>query len=325
MSGTDDYCMVTIDSVLRRSLTDHGGDLVLSLDPAFQGLPDTAHGGSVLAAFDALAGLSAPRDVSGVYHRRVPLDTPLRLTAGHADGVRTFVLSDDDAVLVDGRVAPASADEDREGRAAAVLRDPLLLRGGERSARETSATGSLACAVEEESRRSAGPAHPLPVSRTCFVCGIDNPLGLLARLEFDGAEVRGTWQPRAAFRTAEGAVATVALTTLLDEAAFWLGALATGEAGMTTDLRVRLHATAPFGTALRVRGARAAVRPSPDDGRYRETTVVASTVDGRPVASARITFVAVRGAARRLVGGLLALNDSAVLRRVFPAYARPDA
>ena len=49
--------MVTIDSVLRRSLADRGGDFVLTLDPAFQGLPDAAHGGSVLAAFDALAGL----------------------------------------------------------------------------------------------------------------------------------------------------------------------------------------------------------------------------------------------------------------------------
>ncbi len=50
---------------------------------------------------------------------------------------------------------------------------------------------------------------------------------------------------------------------------------------MTTDLRVRLHATAPFGAALRVRDARAAVRPSPDDGRYWDTAVVASTEAGR--------------------------------------------
>src|SRR5712691_9588491 len=73
MDGTDDYRMVTIDSLLRGSLADRGGDLVLTLDPAFQGLPDTAHGGSVLAAFDALTGLSMPRAVSGVYRKRVPL------------------------------------------------------------------------------------------------------------------------------------------------------------------------------------------------------------------------------------------------------------
>lgn len=38
------------------------------------------------------------------------------------------------------------------------------------------------------------------------------------------------------------------------------------------------------------------------------------------MATADITFVAIRGAAKRLVGGLLALNDAAVLRRVFPTY-----
>jgi len=38
------------------------------------------------------------------------------------------------------------------------------------------------------------------------------------------------------------------------------------------------------------------------------------------VASAVITFVAVRGAARRLVHGMLAVNAPEVLRRVFPAY-----
>ena len=316
--------MVTIDSVLRRSLVDRGGDFVLTLDPAFQGLPDAAHGGSVLAAFDALAGLAAPRDVSGVYKKRVPLATPLRLVTGRANGARTFVLSDGDSVLVDGRVR-ATADASRAGGAASLLRDPWLLRGGERGAREASATGSLACVVEEETRRSAGLSHPLPVSRTCFACGVDNPLGLRARLAFDDAEVRGTWQPREAFRTAQGALATAAVTTLLDETAFWLGALATGESGMTTDLRVTLHASVPFGAALTVRGARAAVRANPDDGRYWDTAVVATSEDGRPVAAARITFVAVRGAARRLVGGLLAMNDPALLRRVFPAYTRPDA
>src|SRR5262249_90438 len=39
-------------------------------------------------------------------------------------------------------------------------------------------------------------------------------------------------------------------------------------------------------------------------------------------ATARITFVAVRGAARRLVTGLLAMNDPVCVQRVFPAYTR---
>src|SRR2546422_1037819 len=45
MGDTRDYRMTTIDSVLRRSLDDRSGELILTLDPHFQGLPDTAHGG----------------------------------------------------------------------------------------------------------------------------------------------------------------------------------------------------------------------------------------------------------------------------------------
>src|SRR3970282_2419315 len=77
MGGTIDYRMATIGSVLKRSLDDRGGEPLLTLDPAFQGLPDTAHGGSVLAAFDALAEWAAPREGGGLRRRRDPLATPL--------------------------------------------------------------------------------------------------------------------------------------------------------------------------------------------------------------------------------------------------------
>ena len=49
--------------------------------------------------------------------------------------------------------------------------------------------------------------------------------------------------------------------------------------------------------------------------------LAARDADGRLVASAAITFVAVRGTARRLVTGLLAVNAPDLLRRIFPAYA----
>jgi len=163
--------------------------------------------------------------------------------------------------------------------------------------------------------------HPLPISRTCFACGTDNALGLRAQLAFDADAVRGTWQPRAPFRQADGTLAPAALTTLLDEAAFWLGALATGESGMTTELRVALHRSVPFEAPITVSGARAAVRPRDDDTRYQETAIVARA-GGEIVATARITFVAVRGAARRLVSGMLTINDPESVRRVFPAYTR---
>ena len=128
--------------------------------------------------------------------------------------------------------------------------------------------------------------------------------------------------PGPSLATTAGALAPVALTALLDEAAFWLGALATGEAGMTTELAVTLHRPIAHGAEVVVAAARTRTRPRGDDPRFWETEITAADAAGDLVAEARITFVAVRGAARRLVGGLLALNPPDVLRRVFPAYAR---
>src|SRR3989442_470414 len=47
---------MTTTEALRAALAGDGETRTLTLDRAFQGLPDMAHGGSVLAAFDALSG-----------------------------------------------------------------------------------------------------------------------------------------------------------------------------------------------------------------------------------------------------------------------------
>jgi hypothetical protein len=271
---------------LRRGIAPAGDRFVLTLDPAFQGLPDTAHGGSVLAAFDTVAAGCGPRALIGHYRRRVPLDVPLTLTRTPDGPVPGFALADAaGALLVDGRVEPRAAE-------AAV----------------PSFTGVRALL-------------PLPVSRSCLACGIDNALGLQARLAADDRVVTATWTPRPAL-CVEATVAPVALTTLLDETAFWLGALASGESGMTTELGVTLHADVAAGAPITVWGDRADTRPSADDARYWRTRALAVDPGGRLVASATITFVAVRGAARRLAAALLALNPAEVVYRVFPAYAR---
>ena len=258
----------------------------------------------------------------GVYHKRVPLGVPLALKRVRVDAaLECQLLGRDGTLLVDGRVAPAADGDHR-----APGPGPLLDHASNRPAvgRFTSVTPGNAQKQRVEKgagARSAVVAHPLPVSRACFACGVDNALGLRAQLEFDDAEVRGTWKPHEPFRTAGDTLTTAALTALCDEAAFWVGALATGEAGMTTDLAVTLHRAVPFDGTLTITGARAAARPQADP-RYWDTEVAARTGDAVLVASARITFVAVRGAARALVRGLLAINDPAVIARVFPAYAR---
>ena len=279
--------MRTTTTVLRAGLHDARGladpsTITLTLDPAFQGLPATAHGGSVLGALDLAAGISAPRQISGLYRRRVPLGVPLRLEGHRTAADVAYRLSDDNHLLVEGRVGPGPQPSRR------VVALPR------------------------------GEAHPLPISRTCFACGTENPLGLRLRLSFDDETVHGRWTPLEGFL--DGAtLATVAVTTLADEAAFWLGALTTGESGMTTDLRVALHRSPRAGRVLIVIGRRAEVAMSGEDPRRRQTTIAVIDDDG-VVAEASIEFVAMRGAARRLVTGLLATNDPEILRRVFPAY-----
>jgi len=48
MGGTLDYGMVTAERALLDAVEPRAAGRSLTLDPAFQGLPDTAHGGSVL-------------------------------------------------------------------------------------------------------------------------------------------------------------------------------------------------------------------------------------------------------------------------------------
>jgi hypothetical protein len=279
-----DYRMLTAD-VLRAAVAGDGEERVLTLDPAFRGLPDTAHGGCVLAALEHAAGLDGPRRIDGHFLKRVPLGTPLRLRLHRRGHDSELELADAAAaVLVQGRVSAGAVAD------GVVVAPP--------------AAGAL----------------PLPISAHCFACGTDNALGLGIRLRADDLAVGGEWMPRPGFRAAGGALAPVALTTALDEAAFWLGALATGEAGMTTQLRVTVHAAASPEAPITIAGARAAVRARPGDTRYWDTALTARDAAGRLVASAVITFVAVRGTARRLVTGMLAVNEPRVLRRVFPAY-----
>lgn len=288
--------MTSTQSVLRRGLQRAGEQWLLVLDPAFQGLPDTAHGGSVLAAFDLVSGADGPRTLLGHYRRRVPLDIPLALTRTSREHVEAFTLSDPEGILlVDGRTETVRPASGVSPQAPAAIGAPPPAR--------------------------AARAQPLPVSRACLACGVENPLGLQARLGADDDVVAGTWLPRPALRAGD-VVASLALTTLLDETAFWLGALASGESGMTTELSVTLHAAAPADAPITVWGERAATRPRADDPRYWETRAYAADSGGHLLASAAITFVAVRGAARRLAAALVALNPADIVYRVFPTYAR---
>ena len=155
--------MLTAEA-LRAAVEGDGESRVLRLAPAFQGLPDTAHGGSVLAALDHAAGAAGSRRIEGHFLKRVPLDAPLRLRTRRSPTGADLELADETAVLVRGRVLPA----------------------------------------DDEGGVDVGPPDPrapaLPISRTCFACGTDNPLGLRAQLRADDVAVGGRWTPAARLR-----------------------------------------------------------------------------------------------------------------------------
>ena len=277
--------MIVRDALLTAALGRLPDGASISMDPGFQGLPDMAHGGSVLALFDSAADFRGPRLVRADYMKRVPLATALTLRRAEVEGATRFeLLSTGDTTLVAGEVVAVDIDPPASFPAAPP----------------TSAPG-------------------LPVSSSCFVCGVDNPIGLGASFAVDDRVVAGVWTPRDRFRADDGTLAPIALTALLDEGAFWLGALATGESGMTTELAVTFARPLAFGTPVAIVGDRRRVVPRAD-ARYHDTELVAVTPGGDVVATARITFVAVRGAARRLTSWLARTNSPETIRRVFPAY-----
>jgi hypothetical protein len=277
--------MTLRESLLRASVEPLPDGAVLALDQTFQGLPEMAHGGTVLALFDAIVRRTGPRRVRSHYLRKVPLGVALTVRHEPAgDGMRV-ALDSGATRLVDGGVAMAAAQ--------------IAVPGP---------------------RPPAGRARALPVSTSCFVCGVGNEHGLRATLAFDEDTVHGVWRPAEHVRAADGTLAPIAVTALLDEAAFWLGALATGESGMTTALDLTLLRAIPFGAPVTIVGDRRRVAPRAD-ARYAYTEVAAFAADGGLAATATITFVAVRGAARKLVPWLARANADATIRDVFPAYA----
>jgi uncharacterized protein (TIGR00369 family) len=83
------------------------------------------------------------------------------------------------------------------------------------------------------------PMRPLPHTKSCFVCGAENPIGFKLRFESDGTLVRTTFIPR---REHAGFKATVhggVLSTLLDEIMVWACAVGTGKFSYCAELTVR--------------------------------------------------------------------------------------
>jgi uncharacterized protein (TIGR00369 family) len=101
----------------------------------------------------------------------------------------------------------------------------------------------------------------LPWTRSCFVCGEDNPHGLRLKsrieegrivIEYTAREADVGWK-----RIVHGGIAM----TLLDEAMTWAAIVAAGRACVAAELAARLRKPIRAGDALRVEGEVTAARP----------------------------------------------------------------
>jgi hypothetical protein len=281
--------VTSIELLLARSLSQNA----LTFAPALQGFPDAAHGGGVLAALDLTAGQwldrSRPRLIAARIQRSVPLETPLPLAASPSGQGVVFTLDYDGRTLVNGTIAPMLP-----------ARQPTW---------------------DGWSGLAEASGFELPISRGCLACGPENPSGLQIRLRFNDQWVWSDYRPREVYRTADGCLASALFTVLLDEIAWWLGALTSGEAGVTTDLRVTLERPDYlFGEPLLALGRRDRVDLADRKGHFWKTEAGIFTAGGGRLARAEIIFAGSRAYSRTLIPQLSLTNSQEVLRRVFPKY-----
>src|SRR5262249_58366553 len=175
-----------------------------------QSWPGIVHGGGVVALLDAaaaaLGGSARPRTLQGRLASPLPLETDLDLDGLAGPDGTTFTVRLGGQTLTSGTVRPLA-------RADAAARWPGA---------------------------AVGPA--LPTSDDCLACGARNPIGLRAELSFDEVGVWTRLLPTDAWRRGDGRVHPAVAPVLLDEIAWWLGALASGDGGVTNRIALALLA-----------------------------------------------------------------------------------
>ena len=288
---TIDEALAQVVRVTRDAAGAHGQ---LTFPPLFQGFPEAAHGGGLLAAFDRVARacvpeLGVPRHLAAKILRGLPLETSLPLDASRRDTSVRLTLSRGAKSLAEATVEMGSRTGD----------------------------GSSFSAWTE--RR--GTHWVAPTTRGCLACGSENPLGCRLHLAFDDRWLWCEHRPRDPFRLPDGSLDVALFPIILDEIGWWLGALRTGEAGVTAEVAVTIHRhDVAFGDPLVLLGDYSTVTSADGKGHFWRTEGGVFDAHGTLLASARVTYAASRIYSKRLIPALLALNPAESVRRVFPTY-----
>lgn len=132
----------------------------------------------------------------------------------------------------------------------------------------------------------------LPHTRSCFVCGESNPLGLHLRFRSDGRVVETRFTPKSEHAGFKGVVHGGIIATVLDEIMVWAGAVQTRRFGFCAEMNVRfLHPLSP-GEEILVRAELVLNRRD----RIYETKAAMTAPSGRLVAEATGKYVPVKTA-----------------------------
>ena len=256
-----------------------------------QSWPGIVHGGGLVALLDsaarAMGGATGPWTVHGRLTASVPTETALELE-GHEDhGTVALTVLQDGQVVTSGAISPLDARDDGAAWA-----------GG-------------------------GEGAELPMSDDCLACGALNPLGLQVRLRFDQDGVWAGLEPREAWREPDDRVHPALGPVLLDEVAWWLGALTMKEGGLTNRISVTLlRPDAPVGGPLIAAGRFERVTPVDRKPTFWRTETALMAADGTLLATASIVF---RGGAEysaRQIAYFRPRTPPEIFCRMFPNHAR---
>jgi hypothetical protein len=262
----------------------------LEAPKSLQSWPGIVHGGCLVGLVDAaamrLGRAPGPRRVDGRLTSSVPTETALDLQAGRDGGTVSLTILQGGHTLTSGTVT------------------------------------DLTSAGSAPTWRGGSAGDSLPMSEGCLACGAQNPLGLQVALSFDEEGVWARLTPRAPWRAGGGRLHAALAPVLLDEVAWWLGALVMKQGGLTNRLAVSLHEPdAPFDGALVASGRFADVAPVDRKRTFWRTESTLSTSSGTLIATASIVFRGGADYSERQMAYFKPRTPPEIFRRMFPNYA----
>ena len=258
-----------------------------------QSWPGIVHGGGLVALLDAAARALGPDDrprrIEGRLTASVPIETPLDLE-GHAERASATVTIVDRAQPLTSATIDAAAVEEAPA-------DPGWTAAGREG-------------------------WPMPLSDQCLACGARNPLGLQLGLRFDDDGVWARFPPREPWRRPGDRLDPALPAVLLDELAWWLGALTAKEGGLTNRISLTLlRPDAPVPGPVTAVGRFADVTPVDRRRAFWRTRSALLGADGGLLATAVIVFRAGPEYSTRQMSYLRPRTDPEVFARMFPSYA----